>query len=139
MILDDLFAAAADFDTDRLAALMHPDARFNEMPNLINRDGNAYARTTPRSPASARAARLLSAQRYDVHQAVEDGDTIAARVTWRGTLAATGQELTAHIATFTQVRDGRIFRHATYDCYEARCSAKPRRGASGPRRGSGAS
>ena len=30
-----------------------------------------------------------------------------------------GPELTAHIATFTQVRDGRIFRHATYDCYEA--------------------
>ena len=61
---------------------------------------------------------LLSAQSYDVHAKVSDGDTIASRVTWRGTLAATGQELTAHIATFTQVRDGRIFRHATYDCYE---------------------
>jgi ketosteroid isomerase-like protein len=36
----------------------------------------------------------------------------------RGTPAATGRELTAHIATFTQMRDGRIFRHATYDCYE---------------------
>ena len=47
-----------------------------------------------------------------------DGDTIAARVTWRGTLK-NGQELTAHIATFTQVRDGKVFRHATYDCYEA--------------------
>jgi hypothetical protein len=27
-------------------------------------------------------------------------------------------ERAAHIATFTQVRDGRIYRHATYDCYE---------------------
>jgi hypothetical protein len=26
--------------------------------------------------------------------------------------------VTAHIATFTEVRDGRIYRHATYDCYE---------------------
>ena len=49
---------------------------------------------------------------------VDAGDKIAARATWRGTLAATGQELTAHIATFSEVRDGRIFRHATYDCYE---------------------
>ena len=53
-----------------------------------------------------------------MHERVVDGDTIAARVTWRGTLAANGKELTAHIATFTQVRDGKIFRHATYDCYE---------------------
>jgi ketosteroid isomerase-like protein len=45
------------------------------------------------------------------------GDKLAARATWRGTLR-NGQELTAHIATFSEVRDGRIFRHATYDCYE---------------------
>ena len=36
-----------------------------------------------------------------------------------GTLAANGKTLKAHIATFSEVRDGRIFRHATYDCYEA--------------------
>ena len=42
MILDDLFAAAADFDTDRLATLMHPDVRFDEMPNRIAPNGNAY-------------------------------------------------------------------------------------------------
>jgi ketosteroid isomerase-like protein len=118
MILDELFAAAADFDTDRLATLMHPDVRFDEMPNRIAPAGNTYGFDA--ALAGFRKGReTLSAQSYDVHSKLEDGDTIAARVTWRGTLAKTGQQLTAHIATFTQVRDGRIFRHATYDCYEA--------------------
>jgi ketosteroid isomerase-like protein len=117
MIFDDLFAAAADFDTDRLAALMHPDVRFDEMPNAIAPHGNAYGFDA--ALAGFRKGReTLSAQHYDIHCKLEHGDTIAARATWRGTLAATGQELVAHIATFTQVRDGRIFRHATYDCYE---------------------
>ncbi len=117
MVLDDLFSAATDFDTDKLAAIMHPEIRFSEMPNLINPAGTE--RGFDEALAGFRKGReLLSAQSYYVHAKVSDGDTIASRVTWRGTLAATGQELTAHIATFTQVRDGRIFRHATYDCYE---------------------
>ena len=82
MILDDLFSAAAEFDTDKLAAVIHPDIRFSEMPNLINPEG------TERGFQEAMAG---------FHK---------------------GRELKAHIATFTQVRDGRIFRHATYDCYE---------------------
>jgi ketosteroid isomerase-like protein len=117
MIVDDLFSAAAEFDADKLAAVIHPDIRFSEMPNLISPEGTE--RGWEEAMAGFRNGRdLLSAQSYDVHSRVAAGDTIATRVTWRGTLAATGQELTAHIATFTQVRDGKIFRHATYDCYE---------------------
>ena len=116
MILDDLFSAVSDFDADRLAAIVHDDVRFSEMPNLINPQG------TERDRAAALAGiekgrELLAAQSYDVHERLVADDTIAARVTWRGMLKS-GQELTAHIATFTQTRDGRILRHATYDCYE---------------------
>jgi ketosteroid isomerase-like protein len=97
---------------------MHPDVRFTEMPNLIDPEGTE--RGWEEALAGVRKGHeLLSAQSYDVHSKVVDGDTIAARVTWRGTLAATGKQLTAHIATFTQVRGGKIYRHATYDCYEA--------------------
>jgi hypothetical protein len=39
-LLDDLFSAAAEFDTDKLAAIMHPDIRFSEVPNLINPGGS---------------------------------------------------------------------------------------------------
>ena len=66
MILDDLFAAAADFDTDRLATLMHPDVRFDEMPNLIAPNGNAYGFDA--ALAGFRKGReTLSAQSYDIH------------------------------------------------------------------------
>jgi ketosteroid isomerase-like protein len=117
MILHDFFDATARFDEDALDAVLHPDAHISEMPNAINRTGTERDVAQARE-AFARGRGLLASQAYDVHQVIEAGDTIAARATWRGTLAATGQELTAHIATFTQVRDGRIFRHATYDCYE---------------------
>ena len=134
MILDELFSAVGDFDADRLAAIVHEDVRFSEMPNLINPQG------TERDRAAAlvgdrEGARAASPHSYEVHDRVVSGDTVAARVTWRGTLKS-GQKLTAHIATFTQVRDGRIFRHATYDCYEP---FRLRREAFAPRRGSGAS
>jgi ketosteroid isomerase-like protein len=117
MILEAFFAAAAAFDDEALARVLHPEARISEMPNAINRGGTERDLAAARE-AFARGKGLLSEQRYDVHQVLAAGDTIAARATWRGTLAATGQELTAHIATFSEVRDGRIFRHATYDCYE---------------------
>src|SRR5690349_6440482 len=107
MLLDDFFAAAAAFDAEALERVLHPDARISEMPNAIN------------PGASERGKGLLSEQRYDVHEAIVADDKIAARATWTGTLAANGQTLKAHIATFSEVRDGRIFRHATYDCYEA--------------------
>jgi ketosteroid isomerase-like protein len=117
MILDDFFDAVARFDDTAMGELMHPEARISELPNAINREGTE--RDVPQARAAfARGRGMLASQTYDVHQVIEAGDTIAARATWHGTLAATGQELTAHIATFTQVRDGRIFRHATYDCYE---------------------
>src|ERR1051325_4494783 len=112
MILDDFFAAAAAFDDEALARVLHPEARISEMPNAINRAGTERDLVDARA-AFARGRGLLAKQRYDVHQVLTDGPMIAARATWRGTLAADGKELTAHIATFSEVRDGRIFRHAT--------------------------
>ncbi len=117
MILDDFFAAVQTFDADALAALVHPDAEITELPNLINTHGTVRDCEAARA-AFERGKGLLSRQSYELHEHLVDGDRIAGRATWRGTLAATGQELTAHIATFTQVRDGLIYRHATYDCYE---------------------
>ena len=39
MILDDFFTAAADFNEEALARILHPEAQISEMPNLINRGG----------------------------------------------------------------------------------------------------
>ena len=38
------------------------------------------------------------------------------RSTWRGTIE--GTDVVAHMAGWVTVRDGRILRHETYDCYE---------------------
>lgn len=46
------------------------------------------------------------------------------RSTWTGEIATdagpfrAGQQLTAHVAQFIDVRDGRIASIETYDCYE---------------------
>jgi ketosteroid isomerase-like protein len=116
MILHDFFAATAAFDEDALAKLLHAEARISEMPNAINRGGTERDAETA-LVAFRRGRQMLAGQSYDVHEVLEAGDKIAARATWRGRLTD-GPELTAHIATFTEVRDGRIYRHATYDCYE---------------------
>ena len=73
MILDDLFSAATDFDTDKLAAIMHPEIRFSELPNLINPDGTE--RGFDEALAGFRKGReLLRAQTYDVHTTLVAGD-----------------------------------------------------------------
>src|SRR3954454_10251397 len=116
MILHDFFEAAAAFDEHALAKLIHPEVRIREMPNAINREGTERDAETARA-ALRKGATLLAEQSYEVHDVLRAGDRIAARATWRGRLND-GQELKAEIATFTEVREGRIYRHATYDCYE---------------------
>ena len=96
--------------------LLHPNALIREMPNAINRAGTERG-IDDALVAFRKGRTMLAEQRYELHDVLEAGDKIAARATWRGRLTA-GPELTAHIATFTEVRDGRIYRHATYDCYE---------------------
>ena len=66
---------------------------------------------------------LLSHARFAVHSHLVHGDTVASRLTWRGRLAIdagplkAGVKLTAHISQHTTVRDGRIFRTESFDCY----------------------
>ncbi len=117
MLLHDFFDAVAAFDEDAFAKLMHPEARISEMPNAINKNGTERDVDTALA-AFRKGKAMLASQSYDVQDVIVAGDKIAARATWRGRLND-GPELQAEIATFTEVRDGRIYRHATYDCYRA--------------------
>ena len=106
-----------------LEDLFTEDATVTEYPNLVKPSGGT-ANLSQMLAASRAGARLLSAQRYDVHHAAQYGNTAIMRLTWSGTVAAdagrfmAGQQLTAHIAQFITVRGGRISAIATYDCYE---------------------
>lgn len=108
---------------DQLRPLFTEDAYTIEHPNLIKPKG-AKTSLEQMLAASSAGAGLLATQRYDVHSALEQGDTAIVRLTWTGTIARTlgalreGQVLTAHIAQFVTVRKGRIASIETFDCYE---------------------
>ena len=124
-VVDAYLAVVADLDAEpeALAALVHPEARFVEHPNLVAPLGRR------RDAAAAAAARehsraLLAGHRFDVHEHIVAGDRVVTRATWTGTLAIdagtwpAGAELRAQCCMLVTVRDGRILRQESYDCYE---------------------
>jgi ketosteroid isomerase-like protein len=106
-----------------LEDLFTEDVAFTEYPNRVKPSGGIQGLQDMLTSSRA-GARLLAQQRYDVHHASQHGNTAIMRLTWMGTVGAdvgpfmVGQQLTAHIAQFITVRDGRISAIASYDCYE---------------------
>lgn len=108
---------------EALGELFAPGAVFVEHPNLVTPKG-ATRGANEALEGSKSGAQLLAWQRYELRDAIEQGELVVARVTWtaeigrdRGPFRA-GQRLTAHLAQFITVREGRIARLETYDCYE---------------------
>jgi ketosteroid isomerase-like protein len=108
---------------EALSEFFSPSAVFVEHPNLVTPKGATRNRSEA-AQGSKSGAELLAWQRYELRDAFEQGDLVIVRVTWtaeigrdRGPFRA-GQRLTAHLAQFISVRDGRITRLETYDCYE---------------------
>ncbi len=107
---------------EELREIVQPDAVFIEHPNPI------VPRGAERSPeqmlAGFRAGRaLLSDQQMEILDVIVDGDRAAVRATWRGVVGAdrgpftAGTELTCVMGGFVTVREGKVARHETYDCY----------------------
>jgi ketosteroid isomerase-like protein len=111
------FAVVADLGStaEELEALLHPEAVFVEFPNAIAPEGHERdVAATMRGFIAGK--QRLSSQRIDVHEILVSGERAAVRSTWHGTIEAT--QVTAHMAGWITVRDGRVLRHETYDCYE---------------------
>jgi len=115
---------------DELRDHFAADAVTVEHPNLV-RPAGARLPLDQILAGSVAGARLLASQRYDVHSAVEAGDTAILRLTWTGVIARdagpyrAGDELVAHIAQFVETADGRITSIETFDCYEPIASTSP--------------
>ena len=110
-------------NADELRAILHPDVQIHEYPNAISPKGSV--RDLDGAIAGFEAGKtILSEQSFDVHEAFSSGDRVAVRATWRATLSESvgslpaGRELVAQIAALLTVKDGRIRRHETFDCYE---------------------
>ena len=108
---------------EELRAHFTEDAVVVEHPNLVKPAG-AVMSLEAMLEASKLGAGLLARQAYDLREATELEDLAVLRLAWTGELArdagpfVEGQVLRARVAQFVGVRDGRIARIETYDCYE---------------------
>jgi ketosteroid isomerase-like protein len=115
-------AADPDADSEEIAALLHPDARFVEHPNLVNPHGQHRGLAEARA-ALERSRGLLARAAFEVHGHVADGDRVVTRATWTGTLAVdagplpAGTTLHAECSIHFAFRDGRIVHQENFDCY----------------------
>ena len=113
--------SAAPFD--EVEQYLAPDIVQTEFPNQLVPKG--ATRGLPELGAAAASGRkVVSAQRYEIRNAVALGEHVALEVTWIGTLAIpfgtipAGGEMTAHFGVFFVVRDGRIQTQNNYDCFD---------------------
>jgi len=124
-IVDRYITAVSDAGAppDAVADLLHPQYVFREWPNAIAPAGRERDRAEALA-ALAHSRGLLERGGFEVHEHVVHGDTVVSRMTWRGVLAVdagplkAGMELTAHVSQHSTVRDGRIWRTESFDCYE---------------------
>ena len=116
-------AIAAGATGEKLAAFYTPDVVQEEFPNRLVPNG-ASRGLAGLLEGAARGKELMSAQTYEVHSALADGDRVALEVTWTGTLAvalgslSAGSTMRARIALVLDFRDGKIAAQRNYDCYD---------------------
>ena len=106
-----------------LAAFFTPDVIQEEFPNRLVPNG-ARRDLDGLLDAAVRGQRVIRTQRYEILNAVADGDQVALEVQWTGVLAvplgslSAGAEMRARFAVFLTFRDARIARQHNYDCFD---------------------
>jgi ketosteroid isomerase-like protein len=94
-----------------------------EFPNRLVPEGATRDLAGLRE-AAVRGSKVMTAQRYEVLNAVASGDQVAVEANWIGTLAVpfgsipAGGEMRARFAIFLTFRDGKIVRQHNYDCFD---------------------
>ncbi|MFN8489536.1 MAG: nuclear transport factor 2 family protein [Caldilineaceae bacterium] len=106
-----------------LAEFYAPEVVQEEFPNRLVANG-ARRDLAAILEGAERGQKVISAQTYEVRNAVEQGNTVALEVLWTGTMAvpfgslAVGDKMRAHFAVFIEFRDGKIVAQRNYDCFE---------------------
>jgi ketosteroid isomerase-like protein len=108
---------------EELHALLAPDVRFVERPNLVNPRGSERDAAATRAGVDAGRA-LLAWQAYEVRDHVARGDRVVSRLRWTGELAVDagdwprGTVLRAWCVAHYRFADGRIVEIEQHDAYE---------------------
>jgi len=106
-----------------LSPFFSPDVEQREFPNQLVRAG-ARRDLATLLEGQQKGQKVLSSERYEIVNSVEDGQQLALEVIWTGTLAIPlggtpiGGTMKAHFGVFLQFRDGRIYRQHNYDCFD---------------------
>lgn len=99
------------------------DAVQTEFPNRLVTEGATRDVAALRA-AAERGKRAVRDQRYEIVNAVEQGDELALEVKWSATLNVplgsipAGGTMRAHFAVFITFREGLIVSQRNYDCFE---------------------
>ena len=109
-------------DDDGVAALLHPAIEQHEYPNQLVVHGATRDRDQLLQGLEA-GRRAVRQQRYEILDALVDGDRVALRVRWSATLGVpllgkqVGERLEARFGVFLRVVEGRIREQHNYDCF----------------------
>jgi ketosteroid isomerase-like protein len=94
-----------------------------EFPNRLLPNGATRDLAALRD-AAERGGKVMTAQRFEVLNAIASGDQVAVEALWTGTLAVplgslpAGGQMRARFAIFLTYRDGKIVRQHNYDCFD---------------------
>ena len=106
-----------------LAEFYDPAVIQEEFPNRLMPNGARRGLAEIQAAAES-GQKVLTAQRYEVLNALVQGDEVALEMQWIGTLAipfgtlAAGDDMRARISSFITLREGRIISQRSYDCFE---------------------
>lgn len=94
-----------------------------EFPNRLVPNGATRDLAALRD-AAERGRKVMTAQSFEVVNAIASGDQVAVEAIWTGTLAIplgsipAGGQMRARFAIFLTYRDGKIVRQHNYDCFD---------------------
>ncbi len=121
-VVSEYFRSIEAKDIERVRALLHPEIRQSEYPNQLVK-GGAERTLQDLLDGLARGSKVLKDERYTIDDALVDGDRVACRVRWQGTLEVpvlgknAGQVLEARLGVFFRLADGKIIEQHNYDCF----------------------
>jgi ketosteroid isomerase-like protein len=108
---------------DVLGRFFAPEATHREFPNQLNPKGSVGG-LGEMLDAAERGKQSVANQRFEIRNAVVEGERVALQVFWTGRLKKElgtlpiGGEMRAHFAVFLEFRDGKIVAQSNYDCFE---------------------
>lgn len=110
---------------EALARFYTHDAVLIEHPNQLNRSVEVRRDLPQILDAALKGQSIIATQRNDVQSILIEGDHAALTLLWTGTFKVelpglkVGDAMRARFAQFYTLRDGKIARQETFDCFEA--------------------